>query len=106
MTKDSVSVDAGLSVGDRVTAGTFLGCEDDVGCASGEHLHFEVALPEDPGNPIDSDGFLVNGNADNRIPRICELDGDVFVEGERYVAGRCQPLDRLLLEPILHVMRA
>ena len=45
--------DAGLSVGDSVSAGTFLGCEDDVGCASGTHLHFEVGVPEDPADPID-----------------------------------------------------
>jgi murein DD-endopeptidase MepM/ murein hydrolase activator NlpD len=107
MTKDSVTVDAGLAVGDHVSAGTFLGCEDDVGCASGEHLHFEVAHPEDPGNPIDADGFLVNDNADNRIPRFCELDGDVFVDGQRYVAAlRCQVLDRFPYEPALHVMRS
>ena len=106
MTKDSVTVDAGLAVGDQVTAGTFLGCEDEVGCASGEHLHFEVADPKDPGNPIDADGFLVNDNADNRIPRICELDGDVFVDGQRYVAARCQVLDRFPMEPVLHVLRS
>ena len=106
MTQDSVTVDAGLAVGDEVGAGTFLGCEDDVGCASGEHVHFEVAHPEDPGDPIDADGFLVNGNADNRIARICELDGEVFVDGQRYVAGRCQVLDRFPYEPVLHVMRS
>ena len=106
MTKDSVTVDAGLSVGDQLAAGTFLGCEDDVGCAHSVHLHFEVALPADPGNPIDADGFLNNGNADNRIARICELDGDVFVDGEFHIAARCQPIERFPLEPALHVMRA
>lgn len=106
MTKDSVSVDARLSVGDHVTAGTFLGCEDDVGCAHGEHLHFEVAHPADPGNAIDADGYLVNGNAYNRIPRVCELDADVFVEGQRLRAARCHALERFPFEPTLHVMRA
>jgi murein DD-endopeptidase MepM/ murein hydrolase activator NlpD len=107
MTKDSVTVDAGLSVGDHVTAGTFLGCEDEVGCASGEHLHFEVAMPADPGNAINSEGFLVGGNRDNRIPRICGLSSGVFVDGARYTAGSCPPTDEpSWLEPALHVIRS
>ena len=101
MTKDSVTVDAGLAVGDQVTAGTFLGCEDEVGCASGEHLHFEVATPG-PGNPIDADGFLVNGNADNRIPGSASSTATCSSTARRYVAARCQVLGGPM-EPVLHV---
>jgi hypothetical protein len=45
MTKDSVRGDAGLSEGDWVEAGAFLGYEDQVGVATiGDHLHWHVAV--------------------------------------------------------------
>lgn len=103
MTQNSVTGDAGLSVGDRVSAGTFLGCEDDVGCASGTHLHFEVGVPEDPADPIDDQGFLRGGNRNNRIPRICGIPDRTFVDGDSYTAARCAPQPRWL-EPVLHMM--
>ena len=89
LTKGSVTGVGGLAVGDRVTAGTFLGFEDDVGCASGEHLHFEVAVPIDASDPIDDDGFIRGGTARNRIPRICGIAGPFFVDGETYRAVAC-----------------
>jgi hypothetical protein len=92
MTRRSVTRDAGLTVGERVRAGTFLGFEDDVGCASGEHLHFEVAVPIDPADAIDDDGFIRGGSARNRIPRICGIPVQLFVDGSRYVAGDCAAL--------------
>ena len=92
MTKRSVTRDAGLSVGQRVRAGTFLGFEDDIGCAHGEHLHFEVAVPIDPNDPIDDGGFIRGGSARNRIPRICGIPSQLFVEGKRYVAANCPAL--------------
>ena len=42
-----------------------LGFEGDVGQAGGEHLHFEVAVPDDPANAIDGGGFII-GQA--RVP--------------------------------------
>jgi hypothetical protein len=78
-----VTVDAGRAVGDAVEAGTFLGFEDEVGCADGKHLHFEVGVPTDPANPINSGGFLIGSN---RIPRFCGLPDDVLVDGSRYRA--------------------
>jgi hypothetical protein len=92
MTQRSVTRDAGLAVGDRVRAGTFLGFEGAVGCAHGEHLHFEVGVPIDPDDPIDADGFLRGGSARNRIPRICGIEGQRFVDGQRYRAAACVPV--------------
>jgi Peptidase family M23/Abnormal spindle-like microcephaly-assoc'd, ASPM-SPD-2-Hydin len=92
MTKRSVTRDAGLSVGQRVRAGTFLGIEDDIGCAHGEHLHFEVAVPIDPDDPIDDAGLIRGGSPRNRIPRIGGIPSQLFVEGNRYVAANCPAL--------------
>lgn len=85
--QNSVRGNAGLTEGQSVTAGTFLGFEGDVGCADGEHLHFEVALPIDPVDPIDGEGFIRGGSARRRIPRICGVSGQTFVAGRTYVAG-------------------
>jgi hypothetical protein len=60
-----------------------LGYEGDVGCANGQHLHFEVAVPN---GGIGSDGFLVNINADRRIPRICNIPGGRLQPNSRYTA--------------------
>lgn len=103
LTKGSVTKDAGLSVGDRVGTGRFLGCEGDVGCASGTHLHFEVGVPNDPTNPIDSEGYLRGGSTENRIPRICQIPDYIFVRDNTYEAMSCKSPDRWL-EATLHVM--
>jgi hypothetical protein len=76
----------GLSVGDRVRAGTALGIESNVGQASGVHLHFEVAVPDDLSNPIDSGGFIIGLS---RVPLICGIPGNVFYDGSAYVAAAC-----------------
>ncbi len=76
----------GLAVGDAVSAGTVLGFEGDVGQASGEHLHFEVAIPDDVLNPIDGGGFI-RGQA--YVPLICGVPGNVLYDGELYTAGPC-----------------
>ena len=85
-TQNSVTGNAGLSVGDQVCAGTFLGFEDDVGCANGEHLHFEVGIPFDLSDPITAGGFI-KGN--EFIPIICNIAGNVFVQGTTDTAGPC-----------------
>jgi murein DD-endopeptidase MepM/ murein hydrolase activator NlpD len=82
---DSVT-DKGWHVGDHVLAGSHLGFEGDVGKASGEHLHFEVAVPDDPANPIDSAGFIIG---QNRIPLICDIPGNILIDGEIYTADHC-----------------
>lgn len=88
----SVTEEAGLSVGDRVSAGRFLGFEGNVGCAHSVHLHFEVAVPEDPADPIDSEGFIRGGNARNRVPWICGVPGATLVKGQTHTAAPCPPL--------------
>lgn len=91
MTKNSVTDEANLDVGDEVEIGDFLGYEDDVGCASGNHLHFEVGRPADPADPIDAQGFLRGGSAENLIPRVCGIPGQQFVKGTTYVVGDLLP---------------
>ena len=80
------SVPNSLSEGDHVSVGTFLGIEGDVGQASGEHLHFEIAVPDDPADPIDSAGFI---KGENRDPVICRIPGNTFLAGETYTADDC-----------------
>jgi hypothetical protein len=96
----STTLKAGLSVGDRVAEGTYLGDEGKVGCASPAHLHFEVAVPGiDPEEPFDPAhpyvyfdpesgglGHNAEGNR-NRNPRICGIETATFQDGESYTAG-------------------
>lgn len=87
MAKGSAA-DAGITVGRFVTAGTVLGEEGDVGCASGAHLHFEVGVPKAKDGITAVGGFLTDnaGSARNRIPRICGIDGGRFRSGTTYDA--------------------
>ncbi|HXG80811.1 MAG TPA: peptidoglycan DD-metalloendopeptidase family protein [Sphingomicrobium sp.] len=89
MTKGSTTGKAGLKVGDQVKAGQYLGDEGAVGCATGNHLHFEIGRPRraDWYNPIG--GFLRDnaGSNRNRIARICGIPGGMFVDGETYTAS-------------------
>ncbi|HXJ66132.1 MAG TPA: hypothetical protein VNN79_20410 [Actinomycetota bacterium] len=71
---------------DDISAGTVLGFEGDVGQAHGEHLHFEVAVPDDPDHPIDSGGYIIG---QNRIPLICDIPGNILIAGEGYTAEPC-----------------
>ena len=70
-----------------VEAGAYLGDEGDVGCATGRHLHFEVALPDDRADPIVRAGGFIKGR--NLVPRFCRVPGEVLVAGTVYVAGPC-----------------
>ncbi|KAF1722392.1 peptidoglycan DD-metalloendopeptidase family protein [Pseudoxanthomonas wuyuanensis] len=90
MTKGSSSGKAKLKVGQSVTAGTYLGDEGDVGCASGDHLHFEVGVPKASGGISTVGGFLTDndGSKRNRIPRICGIGGNYFVSGQSYQARK------------------
>jgi hypothetical protein len=85
---DSATHDAGLSVGDSVVAGQFLGYESNVGRACGDHLHFEVAIPDDPNNPlVPGNGGFISGI--NRIPRFCSIPGQIAIDDEIYEAEHC-----------------
>lgn len=78
---------AKLQPGDTVEAGRYLGDEGDVGCASGRHLHFEVAVPQDRADPIVRAGGFIKGR--NLVPRFC-VPGEVLVAGSTHVAGPCE----------------
>jgi hypothetical protein len=91
MVKNSVT-GLGHTIGEWVTAGTYLGIEGKVGCASGLHEHFEVAQlingAKTPGI-IEYGGYINEDSAKNVIPVICSITGNVFVENTEYVAGDC-----------------
>jgi len=83
MARNSTSVTAGLSVGDQVCAGTFLGYECEIGRASGPHLHFEVRAPFDTSNPPPisiAGGFMDNDVAAHRIP-VFNTIGKHYIQG-------------------------
>jgi len=88
MQKDSSTTKAKIKVGQFVKAGTYLGDEGKVGCASGNHLHFEVGEAK-ASDPITTTGGFLTDNAGskrNRIPRICGISGGIFVDGGTYEA--------------------
>jgi murein DD-endopeptidase MepM/ murein hydrolase activator NlpD len=95
MSQGSVTKNARLSVGERVSAGQFLGFEDDVGCANGTHLHFEVAelIPTTAArtfsDTIDSEGFIRLDQARNLVPRMCGVLGEEFDTNASYTARSC-----------------
>jgi hypothetical protein len=88
MQTDSSTRKARIKVGQFVRAGTYLGDEGKVGCASGNHLHFEVGVPRATDPITTVGGFLADntGSKRNRVPRICGISGGIFVTGESYEA--------------------
>lgn len=94
MTKDSVRVTAGLSEGEWVEAGAFLGYEDDVGEASTEHLHWHVAVIP-PGTQPTYNGYYWDyvestGIQPEVIPVVCHQGGrSVLWRTGRYTAAGC-----------------
>lgn len=82
-------MDTGLAVGEWVDAGQFLGIEDDIGCASGPHVHHEVGVPDDPSNPIDPVGGYLRG--DNLVPKVCGIAGQRYVAGTTYTVPVVRP---------------
>lgn len=90
MVKGSTTGKAKLKVGQSVKAGTYLGDESDVGCASGDHLHFEVGVPRAT-NPLTGTGGFLADNDDgerNRIPRICGIPDGIFKDEQSYTARK------------------
>lgn len=88
MQQNSSTQKAKLKVGQFVKAGAYLGDEGKVGCAGGDHLHFEVGVPRAT-NPISAmGGFLADndGSKRNRVPRICGIAAGVFASGASYEA--------------------
>jgi murein DD-endopeptidase MepM/ murein hydrolase activator NlpD len=89
MEKASSRGRANLRVGDALRAGAYLGDEGDVGCATQRHLHFEVAVPRDPADPINPMGGFIKG--ENRTPRFCDVPGQMALRGNQYRAAPCRP---------------
>jgi hypothetical protein len=94
MTKGSVRGDAGLNEGDWVEAGTFLGYEDNVGEASGVHLHWHVAVIPPDTEPTYNGYYLdyVNdtGQQPEVIPIVCHEGGQsVLWRDTTYTAAGC-----------------
>ena len=81
--------DAGLEVGDLLPRDAFLGYESDIGCATGVHLHFEVAIPDSLANPIDEDGGYIIGH--NLEPSVCGggITDSRFVANQTITAKKC-----------------
>jgi hypothetical protein len=95
MTKDSVRGDAGLSEGDWVEAGAFLGYEDQVGVAdAGDHLHWHVAvIPPDTAPTYNGyywDYVVESGVQPEVIPIVCHEGGQsVLWRTGIYTAAGC-----------------
>ena len=81
----------GWDVGDWIDAGDVLGTEDDIGFASGTHLHWEVAVPSDPSDdtPFSELGGFIQGT--NSAALICDIAGDppVLTQGDVHEAAPC-----------------
>lgn len=90
MRKGTTTGKAGLKLNDTVTAGQYLGDEGQVGCAGGDHLHFEVAVPPATA-PFFSTvgGFIGGGSAANRNPRMC-VRQRFLVAGDTHTARATQ----------------
>ena len=90
LAQGSVTQLAQLKVGDVVKAGAFIGNEAAVGCAMLDHVHFEVAVPDEKMS-IDSGGFLLDneGGKRERNPRFCNVPGGTVVKGATYRAAPC-----------------
>ncbi len=88
MTKGSTTGKAKLKVGDAVKSGQYLGDEGAVGCAGGDHLHFEVGAPRATDPFTEVGGFLRDnsGSKRNRIAQICGIPNGLFASGQSYDA--------------------
>jgi murein DD-endopeptidase MepM/ murein hydrolase activator NlpD len=95
MTRNSVRGDAGLSEGDWVEAGAFLGYEDQVGEATiGDHLHWHVAvIPPDTQPTYNGyywDYVEETGIKPELIPIVCHAGGQsVLWRFGIYTAAGC-----------------
>lgn len=109
MLHGSTTGKAGLTIGERVEEGAYLGDEGNVGCATSAHLHFEVVVPDfrsdlfDPARPqahFEPGSGSLRGDPyrrRNRNPRICGITTTTFQDGKSYTAvpgpGSVEPVD-------------
>ena len=88
----------GHQLNDFVQSGAALGIEGQIGLASGPHLHFEVARPNDGIGSFSASGFLVDDgdpsttdyDRQNRIAAYCTGPGSpIWLDGEDRIAANC-----------------
>jgi len=84
---DSIPDD--IVVGQTIAAGTVIGIEGDVGSSGGQHLHFEVAVPDDWNNAINANGFVISSQ-EALAPRICGISSTILMDGQTHTAEPCQ----------------
>jgi hypothetical protein len=109
MSTDSTTVDAGLSAGTWVPAGTFLGYEDDIGHATGPHVHWQVTKL-DPDHPLESDvdGFAFDWSNDgwlaspDVLPSICDIG--ILYDGDTHTAAPCSATSKQTQPAMLTLM--
>lgn len=87
----------GWSEGDWIEAGEVIGLENDIGAATGSHLHTEIAEPNNPDNDLtwsENGGFFQNGF--NVVPVVCDIPDHsvdampLYESGETYTANPCE----------------
>jgi hypothetical protein len=71
--------------------GTIIGVEGTVGCSTGDHCHFEVAVPVDTTTLLfDTGGGWIDEDwADNLVPLFCSVPGYIMQSGQSYFALDC-----------------
>ena len=88
----------GHALNEFVQSGEVLGTEGKVGFAGGDHLHFEVAVPNAGIDSFTGSGFLVDDgdpttddyDRQNRIPAFCiGPSGPIWTSGDEFVAANC-----------------
>lgn len=96
MAQNSVTGDAGLSVGDWVTAGQPIGIESNVGFADGRHVHFTVwKFEEDsvlatPTVNGDYEPYVNMYGRPEVVPLFCTTEGLRYPrKGDVHVAANC-----------------
>lgn len=78
--------------GDWVTVGSVIGVEGTVGCSTGDHCHFEVAVPFAGVDDLYFDsggGWIDKDSAMNLVPLFCNVPGYIMKSGESYFAADC-----------------
>jgi hypothetical protein len=87
--KQNSITNLGHVVDDWVDAGTVLGLEGAVGCATGDHLHLEVSRPRDSTDAFDALDGVLRRNGELLNPVFCGAPLGYLLSGSTYTAGIC-----------------
>lgn len=82
------SIPDNIVVGQPISAGTVIGIEGDVGSSGGQHVHFEVAVPDDWNDAINDNGFVISSQ-EALVPRICGISSTLLIDGQTHTAQPC-----------------